>query len=320
MSLQMRLLAALPAALPGRSGRASWSSAARVRELMDRPRPSAPVPHELYQINHVVKDTVTTADGDVTVHSLVPATDAPRDTPLDICVYVHGGGYVNGLSVAHWNLVSEIAATGMKVVVPDYGCAPEFEATAAARLLDTVVARAVDDADASGLRITLAADSAGAGLALGWMLDRAGSGENPLTGRINRIALICPWLDATCSSPGTDDLLVDDPWLHPDGLRLAGEAWGRQAGVESTLVSPLTASDALLAALPPTHVWTGTRDILHADAAEFSRRTGCALTVVDGALHNYPFLAAPEARTARAEIVSWLAAAGPSDTSGAAVD
>ncbi|WP_291479095.1 alpha/beta hydrolase [Corynebacterium sp.] len=314
MSLQMRLLAALPGRA-GNSRRAAWSSAAKVRDLMGRPHPSAPVPHELYQVNHVVKDTVATTDGEFTVHSLVPATDAPRDTPLDICLYVHGGGYVHGLDTPHWTFISDIAGSGMKVVVPDYGLAPEYEATAAARLLDTVLDRAVAEADASGLRISLAADSAGAGLALGWMLDRldrertsasASSTASPVR-RIDRVVLISPWLDATCGSPGTDDLVDADPWLHPDALRVAGEAWGRRAGVGSVLVSPLKASDDLLASLPPLHTWSGTRDILHADAALLAGRTGCTTTVVDGALHNFPLLRTPEGRTARAEIIAQLA-------------
>jgi monoterpene epsilon-lactone hydrolase len=316
MSLQMRLLAALP----GRSGRTSWSSAEKVRDLMARPHPSAPVPHELYQVNHVVTDTVSTGsggnggDGGFTTHSLVPATDAPRDTPLDICIYVHGGGYVHGLSNAHWTFISDIAGAGKKVVVPDYGLAPEYEATAAAHLLDAVLERAVAEADAADLGISVVADSAGAGLALGWMLDRLDHRDHLGTAapqadrirRIDRIALICPWLDATCSSPGTDDLVAADPWLHPDGLRVAGEAWGRQAGVRSTLVSPLTASDGLLASLPELRTWSGTRDILHADAALLARRTGCPTTVVDGALHNFPLLRTPEGRTARAEIIAHL--------------
>ncbi|MDN5683873.1 alpha/beta hydrolase fold domain-containing protein [Corynebacterium glyciniphilum] len=304
MSLQMRLLAALP----GRSGRASWTSAAKVRDLMGRPHPSTPVPHELYQVNHVVTDTVPTADGEFTTYSLVPATDAPRDTPLDICIYVHGGGYVHGLSTAHWTFISDIAGAGMKVIVPDYGLAPEYEATSAARLLDAVLDRAVAEADAAGLGIRLAADSAGAGLALGWMLDRADrTDRTSRIDRIDRAVLSSPWLDATCSSPGTEELVAEDPWLHPDGLRIAGEAWGRQAGVGSVLVSPLKASDAALASLPPLHIWSGTRDVLHADATLLSRRTGCGMTVVDGALHNFPLLRTPEGKTARREIISRLA-------------
>ncbi|MGP9759066.1 alpha/beta hydrolase fold domain-containing protein [Corynebacterium sp. AOP12-C2-36] len=307
MSLQMHLLAAAPG-LPGLSGLAggtSWRSPAKVRELMSTPRTSTPVPHELYQVNHVVLDTLTTDDGDFDTYSLVPATDAPRDTPLDICVYVHGGGYVNGLSARHWSLVSEIAGAGMKVVVPDYGLAPEFDATAAARLLDVVVDRALAEAGTSCLRVTLAADSAGAGLALGWLIDR--QDRSGTAGRIDRIALISPWLDATCHSPGTDDLVDTDPLLHPDALRVAGEAWGRHVGVDDPLVSPLAASDAQLGTLPPVRVWSGTRDVLHADAVLLAQRTGCEATVVDGALHNYPLLPVPEGRAGRAEILSWLA-------------
>lgn len=299
MSLQMRLLAAFAR----RAGKPTWTSAAKVRDLMATPQQSAAVPHELYQVNHVVKDTVTTSDGDFTTHSLVPATDAPRDTPLDICIYVHGGGYVTGLSAQHWRFISDISGAGMKVIVPDYGLAPQFEATAAARLLDAVHDRALAEAQASGLRITLVGDSAGAGLAAGWLLSRLEAGR---PARVDRLALLSPWLDASCTTPEAGPPATDDPLLRPDALRVAAEAWGRSAGVGSLLVSPLTASDDLLADLPPLHLWSGTRDILHPDAAELARRTGHGLTVADGALHNYPLLQAPEGKTARAEVIDWL--------------
>lgn len=306
MSLQMRFLATFSK----RARNTAWGSAATVRSLMAEPpekRGSDPIPHEFFQVNHVVTDTVATDHGEFTVHSLVPATDAPRDTPLDICLYVHGGGYVRGLSAQHWKLISDIAGAGMKVVVPDYGLAPEFEASAAAGLLDVIHDRAADEADASGHRVSLAGDSAGAGLALGWLLDRNRRGLRTI---VDRAALVSPWLDATCSTPGTDRYTPGDPWLHPDGLRVAGASWGRDVGVRSPLVSPLAASDEQLASLPPLRVWSGTRDVLHADAAALAQRTGCGLTVAAGALHNYPLLPAPEGRAGRSDAIQWLTLPG----------
>ncbi|MCI1255318.1 MAG: alpha/beta hydrolase [Corynebacterium provencense] len=309
MSLPMKLFAAYVK----RTRHSTWASADRVREIMSRPRHSAAIPHELYQVNHVTGHEVTTGDGTFTVHSLVPATDAPRDTPLDICVYLHGGGYVNGLDDRHWKFVSDIAGAGMKVIVPDYGLAPEHTASSARTLLDRVIGDAADEARDSGHRLCLAGDSAGGGLALGWMLT---TGRHDARDPVERIALVSPWLDVSCTTEGLDALVDDDPWLHPDGLRVAGLAWAgadtaRGVDIHDPLVSPLAAPDTDLAALPPTAVWTGTRDILHADALALGarmHRTGATVDVhtCDGAVHVHPLTPTPEGKAAREEVIRWL--------------
>lgn len=322
----------LYAAFAKRGHKAEWSSASATREYMAHPRISAPIPHELYQVNHIVTETVTipaaaedttenpSGDAtenpttDITVHSLVPATDAPRDTPLNICIYIHGGGYLNGLSTRHWKFISDLAAAGMKVIVPDYGLAPQYEASSARELLNIIFARASHEAAASGHQVRLAGDSAGAGLALGWLLTGASTGPAP----IDRIALLSPWLDVTCSTPGMEALLATDPILHPDSLRTAGESWGRTVGVHNPLVSPLFSTDEQLASLPPLALWTGTRDILHADAVALKQRLehldnlnnprpeGLLLETCPGAIHNYPLSPTPEGEKARREVITWL--------------
>ncbi len=303
------------AAYAKRHRRMTWASGDRVRDLMSRPRHSAPVPHELYQVNHVVKTEVTVTGGTFTVHSLVPATDAPRDTPLDICVYLHGGGYVNGLDERHWKLVSDLAGAGMRVIVPDYGLAPDHDAKTALALLDRVIGDAAAQAAVTGHRLRLAGDSAGGGLALGWILSTAAADA---AAAVDRLALVSPWLDVTCSTPGTDALIADDPWLHPAGLRVAGEAWAGNLRPDDPLVSPLAATDAQLASLPPVGVWTGTRDILHADAVALDRRlTTCgvkhAMHVSAGAVHVHPLTPTPEGRAARRGIIAWINGGPDSD-------
>lgn len=298
-----------------RTRRTLWASGDAVRDLLSHPRASAPVPHEFYQVNHVVRDEVTTADGTFTVHSLVPATDAPRDTPLDICVYLHGGGYVNGLDERHWAFISDLAAGGTKVVVPDYGLAPDHGADDAAHLLDEVMTRAAAEATATGHRLRLAGDSAGAGLALGWLLTTT---QENARAAVDRVGLVSPWLDVTCTTDGLDALVADDPWLHPAGLRVAGEAWAGPRDVRDPLVSPLAATDAQLAALPPVGVWTGTRDILHADALALATRlrhlgVHCDLRVCEGAVHVHPLTPTPEGREARSGVVDWVSGTSSAD-------
>lgn len=298
----------LVAAYLKRSRRPLLASERKTREHMARPRTSAPVPHELYQVNHV---TTTTVHG-VSVHSLVPATDAPRDTPLDTVIYLHGGTYLNGLDTRHWSLVSDLAGAGVRVLVPDYGLAPDHGVDAALALLDEVYTAAQATAERTGHRVRLAGDSAGGGLALGWLLTRS---RRPA---VVRVALVSPWLDVTCTTPGLDDLVDTDPFLHPAGLRVAGQAWADAGGVDVRYpsVSPLAATDGQFRSLaedPAVRiaVWTGTRDILSADARALDERLRDAdipaeLHVCPGAVHVHPLTPTPEGRAARAAVIDWL--------------
>lgn len=305
----------LVAAYVKRTRHRAWASREKTREVMASPRESAPVPHELYQVNHMVKSEVTTAGGTFAVHSLVPSTDAPRDTPLDICVYLHGGGYIHGIDGRHWKFVSDLSGAGMQVIVPDYGLAPGHDADDAIALLDTVIGDAAAEAERSGHRLRLAGDSAGGGLALGWLLS---TGRRDAASAVEQLALIAPWLDVTCSTPDLDTLVDDDPWLHPAGLRLSGEAWAGERGLQDPLVSPLAATDSALASLPQVRVWTGTRDILHADALALDGRlTACGVDhevrTTPGAVHVHPLTPTPEGSAARQEVIAWLSGGTDSD-------
>lgn len=271
---------------------------------------STPPPHEMYQVNHLTTGTVTVGGTDTTVHSLVPATDEPRDTPRDICLYLHGGAYVSGLTKQHWHMVNALAGAGLKVIVPEYGLAPDHEASQAATLISRLLQDAADEAAATGHHVTVAGDSAGAGLATGVLLRLRGSIP------VVALALISPWLDVTCATPGITGIERSgrDPWLHSAGLREAGALWSRVVGDRDPLVSPLYAEAGTLRTLPPVHIWTGDRDILSPQAAEFDAAltaagapdTGRSLHRVIGAFHDYPLFPVPEGREAREEITGFL--------------
>jgi monoterpene epsilon-lactone hydrolase len=272
---------------------------------------STPPPHEMYQVNHLTTQQVTAGGVTATVHSLVPATDEPRDTPRDICLYLHGGAYISGLSRQHWDVVNAVAAAGMKVVVPEYGLAPHHEASGAADLVTGLLEDAVAEAAETGHHVAVAGDSAGGGLATGTLLRLRG--RLPVTA----LALISPWLDVTCSTPGIAGVERGgrDPWLHTAGLREAGALWSRKVGDRDPLVSPLLADVTALRSLPPVRIWSGDRDILSPEASAFDDRLGAAgvpdaahvLHREPGALHVYPLLPVPEGRAARDEIAHFLA-------------
>jgi acetyl esterase/lipase len=74
------------------------------------------------------------------------------------------------------------------------------------------------------------------------------------------MVLISPWLDVTMSNPAIAS--VDDPVLDPVVLKGTGSLWAGDLDPTDPLVSPLYGS---LAGLPPTAVYSGSRDVLSCD-------------------------------------------------------
>lgn len=221
------------AAYMKRTSHPVMSSAENTAAAIAEPKKPHNPPHEQYQVNHI---TVEELDG-FPVYSVVPATDEPRDTPRDIVIYVHGGAFFRELTKYHWTLVSDIAAAGFKVVVPVYGLLPDHDAEDAYPFIREVWRRAAAEAEASGHTVSIAGDSAGGGLAAGCVLRFAGEDAAELPAP-SRMALIAPWLDLTVSDPRVEEIGPRDPWLHPTGLRVAGEAWGRRSGEQDVLTTP----------------------------------------------------------------------------------
>ncbi|WP_375387624.1 alpha/beta hydrolase fold domain-containing protein [uncultured Amnibacterium sp.] len=207
-------------------------------------------------------------------------------------VALHGGGYVFGPEVQHWDLWRTIAiASRRTVTVPLYRLAPE--GTAAATVPH--VARIVRRLAAVG-EVALLGDSAGGGMALAAAQLLAADGLRvPLL-------LSAPWLDGGVTAPWTTPR---DPWLAAPGLRRAAELYRGDLPVEHPYVSPLLGD---LTGLGPVVVASGTRDVLHRDALRLEERCPSPVRVLvgNGLLHNWPLLPIPEARRAQRAFVDVL--------------
>lgn len=135
---------------------------------------------------------------------LTPQPDAPQATVL----HLHGGGYVAGSAYGYRPLVGTLAAAANAgILLPDYRLAPEHPFPAA--LEDALSAYLwMLDAGTPPAEITVAGDSAGAGLSLSLMLALRSRGL-PMPGRL---ALLCPWVELDNEVLFAAEL-VDDPAL-----------------------------------------------------------------------------------------------------------
>jgi len=214
-------------------------------------------------------------------------------------VYLHGGAYIRHLTPRHWQLISRLADAGARVEVAHYGLAPKYTYRDAYPFVTAVYRDLLGDLDAG--RVTIMGDSAGAGLALGVAESLAGWGlPQP-----DRLVLISPWLDLTLTHPTIPEVAARDPFLTTSGLLTAARDW---AGGDDPAQPRLSPVNGPLAALAPTDVYIGTRDLFYPDVRRLEERAeaeGAAVNVVvcDGAVHAYPLVPAPEGRAAARAIV-----------------
>ncbi|MFP3992632.1 alpha/beta hydrolase [Streptomyces sp. E11-3] len=218
-------------------------------------------------------------------------------------IYLHGGAYINEIAPQHWKLIAHVAAeTATRVTVPIYPLAP---LATAAEVVPAVTDLAAGlHADGADTALSLIGDSAGGGMALAAAVHLRDRGLPAPA----RTVLISPWLDITLTDPRVALLEDRDPWLAVAGARYAGDLYRGDLPADHPYVSPLLAD---LTGLSPITLFSGTRDIVNADARRLAARATAVGVEVDfheasEMLHVYPLLPIPEGRAARAAICTAL--------------
>lgn len=284
-----------------RRRRRTWMSVARTQQELAarqvKPR-TPPPPRTLERVATVSSSSVS----GWLLHLLTPRAQ-PQGAQAGVVVYLHGGGFVQGISHIHWGLVKELLVrTGASVVVPRYPLAPRGTAGTVVPVMAELVRGVMDLWGPQ--QVSVIGDSAGGNLVLATAQQLRDAGH-PLP---RRHVLICPSMDMTCSDPRVPAISARDPFLSLAGVRYAGLLWAGDLAMNHPLVNPLYGD---LAGLPPLVVFSGTRDICYPDSLRLvdkARDVGLEIThheLVEG-VHDYPLLPTPEGRVARDVIAGLL--------------
>lgn len=219
-----------------------------------------------------VRRETACADG-VSCQWLIPQ-GSPSDQAL---VYLHGGGFVFGVTPQHLGMVAYLARRmGVRALIVDYRLAPDHPYPAA--LDDCVVAwRWLLKQGIAPQRMALAGDSAGGNLTITTMM-RLRDGGEPLP------------IAAACLSPVAD--LTErhspaggfkDPLLPPKAMEFYRTSYVAQNDARSPLISPVYGD---WRGLPSLLLHAGEEEILLDDALRIEAAAGAA--GVDVRLEMYP--------------------------------
>jgi acetyl esterase/lipase len=208
------------------------------------------------------------------VPSLVVAPREGQDVTL---LLLHGGGYVMGSAFAYRHLAGALAlAADATALVPEYRLAPEHPFPAALedalRAYQWVLRSGTEPA-----QLTLAGDSAGAGLVLSLVLTLKQQGL-PLPGGT---LMLCPGF--RLSFEHDMEMPNGQPGLSVEQLRGFADSYLGGHPADDPILDPLGAD---LTGLPPMLIQGGTGDVIVEDAhrlAEHARLHG-----VDARLELYP--------------------------------
>ncbi len=265
---------------------------AAVEKLREHPRPFQP-PARLTRTHEVIRRDV---DG------WPIYTVAPRTTPTTRhVVYLHGGCYVFQITTFHWAFIGRLASeAGVTVTVPIMPLAPDGVASTVIPRVAELVASLVAEVGADN--VSIVGDSAGGGMSLAVAMAVRDQGLPPL----HSIVLISPWLDVSGTDPKLKEILPRDPWLDIPGTHAAGALYRAELPEDDWRVSPIHGS---FEGLGPITMFSGTRDIVNADAQRLVQRaaeTGLALDYHEGEgmIHVYPLLPMAEGDAAREVIVA----------------
>ena len=285
-----------PLVISLRGSKRSFSSAARtlarVQQLREHPKPFAPSAR-LVRTHQVSRRDVD----DWPIYTV-----AARDVaPTRHVVYLHGGCYVYQIAPTHWAFIGKLADEArVQVTVPLMSLAPDGTASSIIPRIAEMVQALVAEVGADN--VSLVGDSSGGGMALAVAMAVRDLGSPPLHATV----LISPWLDISGTDPRLAEIAPSDPWLAVPGTRAAGALYRAELPESDWRVSPIHGS---LAGLGPVTVFTGTRDILNADAHRLLPLAAAADLALDfhegkEMIHNYPILPMPEGDAARAVIVA----------------
>ncbi|MFA5757793.1 MAG: alpha/beta hydrolase [Clostridia bacterium] len=208
-------------------------------------------------------------------------------------IYLHGGAYVNQITVFHWLFIQKIVNnTGCFVIVPLYPLAPTNNYKDVFRIMLVVYKNILEKYNAENL--TVMGDSAGGSIALA-LMQLAYSQKLPI---YKNLIMISPCMDITLQNPEIIPVLEKDLMLDMSIIN-EGLMYANGENRINPLISPFYGEINL-----PTNMMLiiGTNDILYPDCKKFYfkvKEAGAKINYIEkeNMVHCFPLFPIPEAQS-----------------------
>jgi acetyl esterase len=214
---------------------------------------------------------------------------------LPVVLYTHGAGWVFGDVHTHDRLVRELTTRAEAATVfTSYSLSPEARYPVAIEQLYTVLEWIANDGAAHGLdpeRIAVAGDSVGGNMTAAITLMAKQRGGPAIAGQL----LYYPVTDASFDT-GSYHQFATGYWLRRDGMQWFWDQYTTDPAQRAQVTaSPLRATPADLAGLPPALVINGEADVLRDEGEAYAaklRAAGVPVTSVryNGTIHDFVML------------------------------
>jgi acetyl esterase/lipase len=228
----------------------------------------------------------------------------PKDSLTDtVLLYLHGGGFVFGLTPLHLQLGAYLARkTGMRILMVDYRLAPDDPYPAALDDCESAYRWLLKE-EIPARNIVVAGDSAGGNLTI-TMCMKLRDCRGPLPAAA---ACLSPVTDLTPEGEKREGF--KDPLLPRKAVKLYSQSYVGQHDARDPLISPVFGN---LRGLPPLLVHAGEDEVLREDAIRITRLAKSG--GVDVRLEIYPrmwhvwqlFLALPQALQSLDDIATFF--------------
>jgi acetyl esterase len=214
---------------------------------------------------------------------------------LPVLLYIHGAGWVFGDAHTHDRLVRELAV-GIRAaaVFPEYDRSPEARYPVALEQSYTVAQWVVEEGASKGLdasRYAIAGDSVGGNMTAALTLLAKERGGPKLAAQV----LFYPVTDANFDTPSYEQF-AEGYFLRRDAMQWFWDQYTTDEAQRNEITaSPLRASLAQLAGLPPALVINGEADVLRDEGEAYAkklREAGVPVTAVryQGIIHDFVML------------------------------
>ena len=218
-----------------------------------------------------------------------------------IVIYIHGGSFITNVTNTQLRYVDNIAQdTNAKVYVPIYPLAPTYTYKDTYALLETLYTSLLEQ----GKSITIFGDSAGGGIALGFVEELNEKGiQIP-----DKLVLMSPLLDITGTNEEAYEYEAKDPLVTRYEVIMCGLAWAGDTDVFDYHVSPIYGD---ITNMPKTLVTVGSNEYLAKDIMKFygimrDNKQDIKLLYGDGLFHVFPFYPIPESDEANGMIAAFI--------------